>query len=136
MLTFIRKNMSIISYIFFGGLTTLVSLGSYSFFIIFFHMNYQISNILSWVLSVTFAYFTNKYFVFKSKTTSSHESLKQMFSFFSARVSTLLLEMLILWVGITLLHGNEYVWKLIDQIIILVANYAASKVIFNKKLTK
>lgn len=59
-----------------------------------------------------------------------------MFSFFSARVSTLLLEMLILWVGITLLHGNEYVWKLIDQIIILVANYAASKVIFNKKLTK
>ncbi|NFA03068.1 GtrA family protein [Weissella cibaria] len=133
MLKFIQKNMSIISYIFFGGLTTLVSLGSYSLFIVLFHMNYQISNILSWILSVTFAYFTNKHFVFKSQPTSSRESLKQILSFFSARISTLILEIIILWVGITLLHGNEYVWKFIDQIIILVANYAASKVIFNKK---
>ncbi|MEY4665944.1 GtrA family protein [Weissella cibaria] len=130
-MTFIKKHRSIISYIFWGGITTLISLGSYALFISLFHVDYQISNILSWILSVTFAFFTNKYFVFKSK--SKENFFKELINFYLARLSTLILEAFILWLGISVLNGNEYVWKFLDQIIILIVNFIASKLIFKSE---
>lgn len=130
-MTFIKKHRSIISYIFWGGVTTLISLGSYALFISLFHVDYQISNILSWILSVTFAFFTNKYFVFKSK--SKENFFKELINFYLARLSTLILEAFILWLGISVLNGNEYVWKFLDQIIILIVNFIASKLIFKSE---
>ena len=130
-MTFIKKHRSIISYIFWGGITTLISLGSYALFISLFHVDYQISNILSWILSVTFAFFTNKYFVFNSK--SKENFFKELINFYLARLSTLILEAFILWLGISVLNGNEYVWKFLDQIIILIVNFIASKLIFKSE---
>ncbi|MCT8400622.1 GtrA family protein [Weissella cibaria] len=130
-MTFIKKHRSIISYIFWGGITTLISLGSYALFISLFHVDYQISNILSWIFSVTFAFFTNKYFVFKSK--SKEKFFKELLNFYLARLSTLILEAFILWLGISVLNGNEYVWKFLDQIIILIVNFIASKLIFKSE---
>lgn len=130
-MAFIKKHRSIISYIFWGGITTLISLGSYALFISLFQVDYQISNILSWILSVTFAFFTNKYFVFKSK--SKENFFKELINFYLARLSTLILEAFILWLGISVLNGNEYVWKFLDQIIILIVNFIASKLIFKSE---
>ena len=130
-MTFIKKHRSIISYIFWGGITTLISLGSYALFISLSHVDYQISNILSWIFSVTFAFFTNKYFVFKSK--SKEKFFKELLNFYLARLSTLILEAFILWLGISVLNGNEYVWKFLDQIIILIVNFIASKLIFKSE---
>lgn len=132
MITLVKNNIAIISYIFWGGLTTLVSLGSYSALIYFLNTPYQVSNIASWVLSVTFAFFANKYFVFQSRDSSVRKMLSEAGGFYGARVGTLVMEIVILWFGISVLSGDEFIWKFLVQIVILVANYVASKLIFKK----
>ncbi len=127
----------IISYVFFGGLTTLVSLIIYygSVFTIFNPENafqLQCANILSWIAGVAFAYFTNRKFVFKS---NSENKLKEATSFVSSRISTLLLDMLIMYVFVTVLHLNDKLFKLISQVLVIVANYILSKVFVFKKKT-
>ena len=62
-----KKYEEIINYLIVGVLTTLVSIGTYGLFAKIIGINYLISNIISWVVSVAFAYITNKIFVFKNK---------------------------------------------------------------------
>ena len=66
------KHKEIINYLIVGVLTTVVSLAVY-YISTFTFLNaenpiqMQIANILSWIAGVTFAYFTNRKFVFESK---------------------------------------------------------------------
>ena len=62
-----KKNEEILNYLIFGVLTTIISIASYAIFTNIFYIDILISNILSWILSVLFAFVTNKLFVFKSK---------------------------------------------------------------------
>ena len=62
-----KKYKEIINYLIFGGLTTLVSIGTYALFTIVFNIDYLVSNVLSWIIAVLFAFITNKLFVFASK---------------------------------------------------------------------
>lgn len=128
-----NKYAHILSYLFWGVMTTVISLASYALFISIWDINYQISNILSWIISVTFAFFVNKYFVFHSQRSDMKTYLIEGIHFYGARLGTLFMEMFVLWVGVSLLHGDAYLWKLLVQVLILVANYVASKLIFNRK---
>ena len=57
-----------------------------------------------------------------------------MISFYIARVTTLIMDMLIMFIGVSLLHGNDKVVKLIVQVIVTVSNYIFSKIfVFNNK---
>lgn len=125
-----NKYAHILSYLFWGVMTTIISLASYAMFISVWDVNYQVSNILSWIISVTFAFFVNKYFVFKSKTTGLKTLFIEGMNFYGARLGTLGMEIVILWIGVSVLNGDAYLWKLIVQVFILVANYVASKLIF------
>jgi len=125
-----NKYAHIVSYVFWGVMTTIISIFSYALFIAQWGINYQISNVLSWIISVTFAFFVNKYFVFHSRNSDIKTIFKEGMNFYGARLGTLFLEMFILWIGISVLNGDEYLWKLIVQFVILVANYVASKFIF------
>ena len=131
-----KKYDEIINYLIVGGLTTIVSLGTY-YFCVYTFLNpnnafqLQIANIISWISCVTFAYFTNRIFVFKSKRT---DKLKEAGSFYSSRIATLLLEMGIMFVFVTILHFNDKIIKLIAQVVITILNYILSKLlIFRKK---
>lgn len=117
-----QKYKEIIKYLIFGGLTTLVSILSYYLFTRIFSLNYQISNILSWILSVTFAFITNKKYVFESK---SNEILKELFSFYSFRIASLLIEMLVMY--LLVLFIDDLISKLIAQILVIILNYIFSK---------
>lgn len=128
----IDKYAHIISYLFWGVMTTLISLGSYALFLAVWDINYQVSNVLSWIISVTFAFFVNKYFVFHSKTSGFKTLLKEGINFYGARLGTLGMEIVVLWIGVSVLNGDAYLWKLIVQVLILIANYLASKLIFKK----
>ena len=125
-----------INYLIVGGLTTVVSLGTY-YFCVYTFLNpnnafqLQIANIISWISCVTFAYFTNRIFVFKSKRT---DKLKEAISFYGSRIATLLLEMGIMFVFVTILHFNDKIIKLVAQVVITILNYVLSKLlIFRKK---
>ena len=68
--------------------------------------------------------------VFQSK---NKNKLKEAGSFVLARVVTLIMDMLIMFVGVTLLHGNDKLLKLISQVIVIVSNYVFSKLFVFKK---
>lgn len=130
------KYKEIINYLIVGGLTTVVSLGSYYLCVLTFLdpntvLELQIANIISWICAVTFAYFANRKFVFESK---NENKLKEAGSFYLSRVATLLMDMGIMFVLVTLLNFNDKIAKLVVQVVVTVLNYVFSKLfVFNKK---
>ena len=131
----IKKYEEFIRYIIIGGLTTLVSLGVY-YLLVYTILNpdipfeLQLTNIISWIVSVTFAYFTNRSFVFKSRDKSN---FKEVLEFYLSRVSTLVLEMILMYLLVTVLHFNDKIFIIIAQVIVILANYILSKFIVFKK---
>ena len=126
----------LVNYIIVGGLTTLVSLATYYICVLTFldpdiGIELQLANIISWICAVVFAYITNRKFVFKSK---SENISKEISSFVSSRVVTLLLDMLIMYVFVTLLHFNDKIFKLIVQVVVTIINYVFSKIFVFKKV--
>lgn len=119
----------IIRYLIIGVLTTLVSLGTYYALVLTIlnpdnAVELQIANIISWVVSVIFAYFTNRSFVFKVKDT---HIFSEFFKFVASRVFTLLVDMAIMFIFVSLLHLDDKIIKLITQVVVIVLNYILSK---------
>lgn len=136
---FIKTHMDIISYLFFGVLTTLTNWITYTICVSTFDMSITISNILAWVIAVIFAYITNKIFVFHSKDTSLKGLLSEITMFVSARIVSGLFEIigvpLLVWCGInhTIFGIDGMVAKAIVSIIVIVLNYIFSKLLVFKK---
>ena len=129
----IIKYKSIILYLIFGVLSTIVSIGLYALCTRIFSLGYYISNLISWIGAVTFAYFTNKELVFNSQANTIFKKIKEFIMFYLARVFTLLVELLLLKIGIDLLGINDLIVKVIANFIVIVLNYILSKfVIFTK----
>lgn len=131
-----KKYKEIINYLIVGGLTTAISLAAY-YLCVFTFLNpnsptqLQIANIISWIVGVAFAYFTNRKYVFESKETNK---LKEASKFVGSRITTLLLDMLLMWLGVTILKFNDKIIKLISQVLVIVGNYIISKIfVFKKK---
>ncbi len=117
----------------FGVLTTLINMAVY-------HLCFERwgwSNVLSvgiaWVLSVLFAFVTNKLWVFDSKSWEGKTVLREGISFFSARAATGVLDMGIMFLAVDCLHGEPLLWKLISNIIVIILNYVASRLWIFKK---
>lgn len=125
-----KKYEEIINYLIFGVLTTLVSIISYFIFSKIFGINYLISNIISWILSVLFAFITNKIYVFKSK---ENKILKELISFFSSRIFTFIVDMVMMYVLVSVLKLDDMLVKIIVQFVVIVLNYVLSKLFVFKK---
>lgn len=122
-----KKYKEILLYLFFGGLTSVVSIGSYAYFDVVMGMNPLIANIISWILAVTFAYITNKIWVFQVEIHGKKALLQQMFSFYTGRLLTLGIEEAILLIFITKLGFNSIAVKVVAQVVVIVSNYIISK---------
>ena len=135
-LSLIRQHREIVSYLIVGGLTTVVSLGTYYLCVALFldpkdPVQLQAANIISWIAAVTFAYFTNRRFVFQS---TNPNRPREAAGFFASRVGTLLMDMGIMFMLVTVFGGNDKIAKLIVQVVVTVANYVFSKLfVFRKK---
>lgn len=130
---FYKKHKEMLLYLFFGGLTFVISIVSYAIFNVAFGINELIANIISWVLAVLFAFFTNRIWVFDGKTDGAKEFLIQMLNFFGGRVATLVVEELILFIFITKLGFGSMAVKTVAQVIVIVLNYIISKLwVFRK----
>ena len=134
-----KKYQEIINYLIVGVLTTIVSI-VVKWGLLFTVLNpknaveLQAAVIISWIAAVTFAYVTNRIFVFKSK---SKKILKEIVSFFGARLLTLGMEMFIMWFFVTLLKLNSdtwvIIWTIVVQILVTIFNYIFSKLFVFKK---
>ncbi len=128
-----KKYREIILYLIFGGLTTLVNFIIY-FSAVFLGADIYVSNIAAWIGAVLFAYITNRKMVFQSDSKSKKSILKEILLFYGARVFSLIVETVLLFLFVELLFMNEYISKIILQILVIVLNYVFSKfLIFRKK---
>jgi putative flippase GtrA len=125
----------IINYIVFGLLATLVNFISYFLFAKIVGIEEVVSSMLSWFCSVLFAYITNKIFVFESKTNTIKEFLKEMISFFLARIlSGILCDVGTFALMVKILKINDIVAKIVTQVMVVIANYVLSRwVVFKNK---
>ena len=132
-----RKNEEAVSYLVWGGVAFVLGTGLFYVFANVMGLYEQIANILSWVICVIFVYFTNRTFVFKSKVKGFKNRLKEFKDFVTARVLTLVMENIILFVMIDLLSVNNMISKLVGQFAVIVSNYFLSKLwIFKNKEKK
>ncbi len=130
----IKQNKDIISYLFWGVCTTVINIVSYSLFYDVLKCSNVLSTCIAWILSVVFAYITNKLFVFESKSFEPSVLVKEVLQFFSCRLMTGILDLVIMYVTVDVLSLKAILWKIISNIIVIVLNYVASKlIIFNNK---
>lgn len=113
-------------YLIFGGLTTVVDFATY-IILTRLSVNYMIANVFSWIFAVTFAYITNKIFVFNSKTSDKASLFDEIVSFLSARVFSLVFTLVFIYCAVTLFGANDIVAKLIVSVFVVIMNYVLSK---------
>lgn len=150
---FFQKHKEIITYIFFGILTTLVSWGSYAVFVNLLSMNVFTGNLLSWICAVSFAYVTNKLWVFDSKSWKASVIVKEIISFVASRGVTGVIEIVAvpllaktgfdnifynilekMNVSLGVLFTDGIYSKVVLAVIVVILNYFFSKfIIFKKK---
>ena len=138
---FFQKNREVLMYLFFGVMTTLVS------FVTAGIAKYlcenaglgksavsNISTVVSWICAVTFAYVTNRIWVFDSKAKGKKGIFAEMVSFYSGRLFTLFVEMGMMWLGYSVMGINFWVTKIAANVVVLILNYVISKLfVFKKK---
>ena len=130
-----EKYREIINYLIVGGLTTVVSLAVYYGCVLTIldpqaAVELQAANLLSWVAAVTFAYFTNRRFVFESR---NENRLGEAAAFYGSRVTTLLMDMACMFLMVTVMGLSDKIAKLVVQVLVTVANYILSKFLVFRK---
>ncbi|MDD3920743.1 MAG: GtrA family protein [Eubacteriales bacterium] len=119
-------------YVLFGAITTLLGIGTFQLFHAAAGMHYAVANVLSWVLAVTFAYITNRRFVFQSKAYEKKAVLREVALFFGARLLSLGLEELGLYLLIDRFLVLPFIAKVIMSAVVIMANYVFSKLVVFK----
>ena len=128
-----NKYREVLLYLLFGGLTTLINIIAF-YFLRKVSVSLYTSNVVAWILSVLFAFVTNKVFVFESKNQKLKENIKEVVSFFAFRILSLIFDMAFMYVLVKLLTANEMISKVVSNIFVIILNYLFSKLfIFKKK---
>ncbi len=146
-----KNKKEIIMYIVFGVLTTLVSWGTYIIFEKIFGSVFW-SNLLSWICAVSFAYITNKLWVFESKSREVKTLIKEISTFLASRGLTGVLEIVLVpllakWgfdnpffslaktlkLGADVFYTDGIYSKISVAVFVVILNYVFSKLIVFKK---
>ena len=129
----IEKYWDILSYLFFGVLTTVVNYVVYLPCYNLLGLSAAVSNAVAWVFAVAFAYLTNKPFVFKSHDWSMKTVLPELTKFVACRVGSGVVETAILLVCVDWLGWDGNLMKLITSVLVVVVNYVGSKLLVFRK---
>ena len=132
MMTLYNKYREIIDYIIFGGLTTLVNIVVFYIFDTLLGWPYLIANAVAIVLSILFAYITNKRFVFKMSDMTAQENIVEFLKFIGFRLISGLADMATMWLLVDLISIDTNIAKLLTQFIVVVLNYVFSKLFIFK----
>ncbi|MBT2624948.1 GtrA family protein [Bacillus sp. ISL-32] len=123
-------------YIIMGIFTTAVNISSFYILVEILDTDYKTATVIAWILSVLFAYITNKIYVFQQKTSDMRSLLKEFTAFFSVRLLSLGIDLGMMILLVSQFHTNETLAKILDNVVIVVVNYIASKWLVFKKTTE
>lgn len=130
----IKKHKPFIAYGIFGVFTTIVNIVTYNFCYSHLGINNTLSNIAAWILAVTFAYLTNKVWVFDSKSWKWEVLRREIPAFISCRLATGILDIVIMFICVDLMGLHALLMKVISNVLVIILNYIFSKlIIFRKK---
>lgn len=123
-----NKYYEVLSYLFFGGCTTLINIITF-WLLRLLKIGVYASNVVAWIVSVLFAFITNKLFVFESKG----NALKEGISFFIFRLLSLVFDMGIMYLLVDVFNWNDLLSKVLANIFVIIINYVFSKIFIFKK---
>ena len=129
----IEKHWDMVSYLFFGVLTTAVNYLVYLPLYNLLGISAAVSNIIAWVAAGAFAYVTNKPFVFKSHDWSMKTVLPELGKFIGCRAASGGLETVLILLTVDILGWNGNIWKLIISVLVVILNYVSSKLLVFRK---
>ncbi|MFG6350679.1 MAG: GtrA family protein [Oscillospiraceae bacterium] len=122
----------LISYVFWGAMTTAVNYLSYTLLTEILRVHYLAATVTAWIISVLFAYFVNKLFVFQSRNWG-RTALRELWQMVASRLFSLGLEMAVMWCFVDLLRCPHLAVKLAANVVVVIVNYVLSKwIIFRK----
>lgn len=124
---YINQYFDVLSYLFFGGLTTLVNFLVYFPLYNWLQLSAVFSNVIAWAVAVAFAFLTNKPFVFKSYDWSRKVVIPELSKFVGCRIGSGFLETVLIWLLVDLLSWNGNWMKIAISVLVVILNYAASK---------
>lgn len=127
------KHREKFTYIIFGVLTTAINIISYIFFADFLEISTLSANAMALLLSIIFAFITNKVFVFQSHDFRLITFWKEGLSFFGLRLVSAVLDMGLMFVFVEILLINDLLVKVAVNIIVIILNYIFSKIFIFKK---
>ena len=125
-----------IKYIIIGGCTTAVNFIFFALLYNLLGLELNLSNIIAISVSIIFAFFANKLIVFSSKFESAGKTMKEFIGFIGGRLITMILEIVGVWLLVSILTFNEYLSKIFINIIVLILNFVISKFFVFKNKSK
>lgn len=126
------KYYDIISYLFFGAVTTAINYLVYLPCYNWLNLSATVSNMIAWVVAVIFAFLTNKPFVFKSHDWSMKTVLPEFGKFLGCRIGSGVMETVIILLTVDCLHWNGNIMKIITNVLVIIVNYIGSKLLVFK----
>lgn len=124
---FYQDHKEVVLYLIFGGFTFIISVVSFTILNVYLHLDALLSNIISWIIAILFSFITNKKWVFFTESDSKGSIIGQLISFIAARIFTLIIEEIILYIFIYTCGFSSLIVKLVAQIIVIGTNYILSK---------
>lgn len=122
-----------VRYLFIGACTTAVNFICFAAFLKWFNLNLNLANFLGIAISIIFAFFANKYYVFEGDGKGLKTLSIEFVKFVAARIITMLMELFFVWLAVEKLQYNEFLSKAIITILVIVANYFLSKFLIFQK---
>lgn len=124
--------VEVVLYIVFGVLTTIVNIGSFAI-LTSFHLEENLSNVIAIILSVLFAYFTNKGLVFNSTASNFKEKFYEFFKFMLGRAVTMIIELVGFYLLFNIINIPKLISKTLITILVIILNFFISKFFAFKK---
>ena len=134
MINLLKKHKGLIFYLIFGIGTTAINLAVYYICYNLSGLNNMSGTVIAWVMAVLFAFVTNKLFVFESRSMECNILVYEMMTFFSLRLATGLIDVVIMYISVDVINMNAMMMKFLSNILVIILNYLASKLlIFRRK---
>lgn len=128
----IEKYKDIIPYAIFGVLTTIVNMVVYWLAAHPLGLSVMVSTVIAWIAAVLFAYVTNRKWVFHSQAQGTKEIVHEIVSFFACRLATGVVDWACMFIFVDLLHFNDVIIKAAANVLVIILNYVASKLVIFK----
>ena len=129
----IKKHKSFIAYGVFGVFTTIVNIVTYNVCYSHLRISNTLSNVAAWVLAVTFAYLTNKAWVFDSKSWKMDVLRREIPAFIGCRLATGIMDIIVMYVCVDILKWPALLMKVASNVLVIILNYAFSKLVIFRK---